>query len=109
MPQIQSCKEVKQHIANNSVVYHLKKQKAILHVVSYHKKKSNITTSNFTFFQDEIPFEEDTKSAYDIQIKGERARFTLLKDLRDKKLTKVEINKQAAVLDGENKNLMVRI
>jgi predicted RNA binding protein with dsRBD fold (UPF0201 family) len=100
---------VKQHIANNSVVYHLRKQKAILHVVSYYKKKSKKTITNFTFFQDEIPFEEYTKCAHDITVEGKRARFTLLKDLRDKKLTKVEINKQAAVLDGENKNLMVRI
>ena len=62
-------------------------------MVSYYKKKSDITITNFTFFQDEIPFEEDQKSAHDIPIKGQRARFTLLKDLRDKKLTKVEINK----------------
>ena len=78
-------------------------------MVSYYKKKSKKTITNFTFFQDEIPFEEYTKCAHDITVEGKRARFTLLKDLRDKKLTKVEINKQAAVLDGENKNLMVRI
>ena len=33
----------------------------------------------------------------------------LLRDLRDKKLTNIETNKLAGILDGENENLMIRI
>ena len=98
---ILSCKEVKSHVVNNSVVYHLKKQKAILHVVSYYDTKATKKTiTNFTFFADEFPFDEIKDSNHDIPIDGKRARFTLLKDLRDEKQSSIESNKQAAVLDG---------
>ena len=100
---ILSCKEVKSHVVNNSVVYHLKKQKAILHVVSYYDTKgTKKTITNFTFFADEFPFDEIKDSKDDIHIEGKRARFTLLKDLRDKKQSSIEANKLGAVLDGLN-------
>ena len=109
-PLILSCKEVKTHVVNNSTVYHLKKQKAILHVVSYYDTKATKKTiTNFTFFANEFPFDEIKDSADNISIEGKRARFTLLKDLRDKKQTSIEANKLAAVLDGQNQNYMIRI
>ena len=37
-PHILSSKEVKQHVANNSVIYHLSRQKAIMHIITDYDK-----------------------------------------------------------------------
>ena len=74
VPTILSCKEFKIHHENNSVIYHLKKQNAIMHVVSFCMSKGKIAGSNkkrwksytnFTFFQDQPPFDEFKASKFD--------------------------------------------
>ena len=80
-----------------------------MHVVSYYVKNKKSCINSFSFFKDTTPFDEYKDSRAQILLEGKRSRFTLLKDLRDKKLTSVEVNKLAAVIDGKHENYMIRI
>ena len=81
-PYILSSKEVKQHVANNSVIYHLSRQKTIMHIITEYDKATKQCKTTFRFFQDHQPYKELDECETSFQIKGRRARATMLKDLR---------------------------
>ena len=81
-PYIIGSREVKQHIANNSVIYHLSKQKAIVHIISAYDVTINKCKTTFRFFEDHSPYKELVESEKIHTTNGKRARATMVKDLR---------------------------
>ena len=82
-PYILSSKEVKQEITNNSAIYHMNPQKAIMHIISEYDKSMKECKTTFRFFQDHQPYKELNENENDFcRIRGKRARATMLRDLR---------------------------
>ena len=58
-PVIYASTEVKQHLSNNSVIYYLKEQSVIMHIVSFFAQQmGKICKTEFSFYEDKPPFEK---------------------------------------------------
>ena len=105
-PYILGWKEVKQQITNNSVIYHMSRQRAIMHIISEYDQTRKQSKTTFRFFQDHLPYKElnEEKS---FEIRGKRARATMLRDLRTE-TDQFQMNTFRIVIDGRHEDTMVK-
>ena len=105
-PYIIGSKEVKQHNNNNSVIYHLSRQKTVVHIISEYDITLNKCKTTFRFFEDHSPFKELAESETTHQTKGKRARATMVKDLRTE-TDYIQMNAFRIIIDGKYEDTML--
>ena len=90
-------------MANNSVIYNLEKQEAIMHIVSFFAEEmGKMCKTNINFYGIHPPFDQIAiPSSTAIETRGKRAHAMLATDLRQKKLTPQQLNTHTVIVDGK--------